>query len=125
MNILIDNRSGVPIYTQIREQVREQIMNGTLKPDDPLPSIRSLARDLRISVITTKRAYEELEKEGLVYIVAGKGCYVCEKNMELVREENLRRIEQYMEEISRLADASALAEEEILEMWKTIREEKQ
>ncbi|MBR6353575.1 MAG: GntR family transcriptional regulator, partial [Oscillospiraceae bacterium] len=80
MTILIDNKSGQPIYEQIVEQIREQILMGTLGADEALPSIRSLAKDLRISVITTKRAYEELEQEGFLYTVAGKGCFVAEKN---------------------------------------------
>ncbi|MBQ3272408.1 MAG: GntR family transcriptional regulator [Solobacterium sp.] len=123
MNIFIDNRSGVPIYTQIHAQIRDQIISGTLQPEEPLPSIRTLARDLRISVITTKRAYDELEKEGLIYTVAGKGCFVAEKNLDLVREENLRRIEEDMDEIRALAGSCGLAKEEILEMWNTIWED--
>ena len=125
MNILIDNRSGTPIYTQIYTQIKDQIINGTLKPEDPLPSIRTLAKDLRISVITTKRAYDELEKEGFLYTVAGKGCFVAEKNLELVREGNLRRMEAAMEEIRALALACSLTKEEVLEMWNTIWEETQ
>ena len=123
MNIFIDNRSGVPIYTQIHAQIRDQIISGALQPEEPLPSIRTLARDLRISVITTKRAYDELEKEGLIYTVAGKGCFVAEKNLDLVREENLRRIEEDMDEIRALAGSCGLAKEEILEMWNTIWED--
>ncbi|MBQ6531804.1 MAG: GntR family transcriptional regulator [Solobacterium sp.] len=123
MNIFIDNRSGVPIYTQIHAQIRDQIISGTLQPEESLPSIRTLARDLRISVITTKRAYDELEKEGLIYTVAGKGCFVAEKNLDLVREENLRRIEEDMDEIRALAGSCGLAKEEILEMWNTIWED--
>ncbi len=123
MNIFIDNRSGVPIYTQIHAQIRDQIISGTLQPEEPLPSIRTLARDLRISVITTKRAYDELEKEGLIYTVAGKGCFVAEKNLDLVREENLRQIEEDMDEIRALAGSCGLTKEEILEMWNTIWED--
>ncbi|MBQ1354927.1 MAG: GntR family transcriptional regulator [Solobacterium sp.] len=123
MNIFIDNRSGVPIYTQIHAQIRDQIISGALQPEEPLPSIRTLARDLRISVITTKRAYDELEKEGLIYTVAGKGCFVAEKNLDLVREENLRRIEEDMDEIRALAGSCGLTKEEILEMWNTIWED--
>ena len=123
MNIFIDNRSGVPIYSQIHDQIRDQIISGTLQAEEPLPSIRSLARDLRISVITTKRAYDELEKEGLIYTVAGKGCFVAEKNLELMREENLRRMEAAMEEIRSLAASCGLTKEEVLEMWNTIWED--
>ena len=123
MNILIDNRSGTPIYLQICTQIKDQILNGTLNPEDPLPSIRSLAKDLRISVITTKRAYDELEKEGFLYTVAGKGCFVAEKNLELVREGNLRRIEAAMDEICALALACGLTKKDVLEMWNTLWEE--
>lgn len=123
MNIFIDNRSGVPIYSQIHDQIRDQIISGTLQAEEPLPSIRNLARDLRISVITTKRAYDELEKEGLIYTVAGKGCFVAEKNLELMREENLRRMEAAMEEIRSLAASCGLTKEEVLEMWNTIWED--
>ncbi|MBR2595507.1 MAG: GntR family transcriptional regulator [Solobacterium sp.] len=123
MNIFIDNRSGIPIYSQIHDQIRDQIISGVLQAEEPLPSIRNLARDLRISVITTKRAYDELEKEGLIYTVAGKGCFVAEKNLELMREENLRRMEAAMEEIRSLAASCGLTKEEVLEMWNTIWED--
>ena len=93
MEIFIDNKSGTPIYDQIFSRIKEQIIKGTLKEDDPLPSIRSLAKDLRISVITTKRAYDELEKEGLVYTAPGKGCFVAARNVEILREENLKKLE--------------------------------
>ena len=123
MNIFIDNRSGIPIYSQIHDQIRDQIISGVLQAEEPLPSSRNLARDLRISVITTKRAYDELEKEGLIYTVAGKGCFVAEKNLELMREENLRRMEAAMEEIRSLAASCGLTKEEVLEMWNTIWED--
>ena len=84
MNIFIDNKSGLPIYDQIYSQIKSQIINGALQEDEALPSIRNLAKDLRISVITTKRAYEELEKEGFIYTVPAKGCYVSAKNTELL-----------------------------------------
>ena len=88
MNLFIDNKSGKPIYEQIYSQIKAQIISGELCEDEALPSIRNLAKDLRISVITTKRAYEELEREGFLYTVAGKGCFVAPKNVELLREEN-------------------------------------
>ena len=93
MNILIDNKSGAPIYDQIYSQIKSQIISGALREDEMLPSIRGLAKDLRISFITTKRAYEELEKDGFIYTLPGKGCYVAPKNVELLREENLKKIE--------------------------------
>lgn len=123
MTILIDNRSGKPIYEQIVEQLRDQIVAGELEPDAALPSIRSLAKDLRISVITTKRAYEELEREGFLYTVAGKGCFVAEKNPELLREENLRKIEEHLGEIRRLAVRCGLTREELQEMLAIMEED--
>ena len=103
MELFIDNKSGAPIYEQICEQVRAQIVSGALKEDEPLPSIRALAKDLRISVITTKRAYDELLQAGYVYAVAGKGYFVAPRNVELLREENLRRIEAHLTEVAKLA----------------------
>ncbi len=125
MTILIDNKSGQPIYEQIVEQIREQILMGTLGADEALPSIRSLAKDLRISVITTKRAYEELEQEGFLYTVAGKGCFVAEKNTELLREEDLRRIEEHLSEIRRLAARCGLTRAELREMLDIIEEDEE
>lgn len=116
MNILIDNKSGTPIYDQIYSQIKSQIISGSLKQDELLPSIRVLAKDLRISFITTKRAYEELEKEGFIYTLPAKGCYVAPKNIELIREENLKKIEEYLDEIVRLAASCNLSKQEIIEM---------
>ena len=116
MNILIDNKSGTPIYDQISSQIKGQIISGALKQDELLPSIRGLAKDLRISFITTKRAYEELEKEGFIYTLPAKGCYVAPKNVELLREENLKKIEEHIDEIVRLAASCNLSKQEIMEM---------
>lgn len=116
MNILIDNKSGAPIYEQIYSQIKAQIISGTLDRDELLPSIRGLAKDLRISFITTKRAYEELEKDGFIYTVPAKGCYVAAKNVELLREENLKKIEAHIEEIVRLAATCNLTREDVMEM---------
>lgn len=116
MTILIDNKSGLPIYDQIYSQIKAQIISGTLQTDDPLPSIRSLAKDLRISVITTKRSYDELEQEGFIYTVPGKGCFVAQKNTQLLREENLKKIETYMQSIYLLAQTCNLSREEVEEM---------
>lgn len=123
MNIFIDNKGGVPIYDQIYTQIKANIINGTLQEDEALPSIRNLAKDLRISVITTKRAYEELEREGFIYTVAGKGCFVAAKNVELLREENLKKIEAHMQEISRLAVSCNLSLQDITEMFSLMWEE--
>ena len=116
MNILIDNKSGEPIYNQIYSQIKNQIISGELKEDEMLPSIRGLAKDLRISFITTKRAYEELEKEGFIYTLPAKGCYVAPKNVELLREENLKKIEEHIEQISKLAASCKLSRNDIIEM---------
>lgn len=116
MDILIDNKSGVPIYEQIYSQIKSQIISGALKENAMLPSIRGLAKDLRISFITTKRAYEELEKEGFIYTIKAKGCYVATKNVELLREENLKKIEEHIEKIVQLAASCNLSRENIIEM---------
>lgn len=123
MNIFIDNKSGAPIYDQIYSQIKARIIGGDLQEDESLPSIRSLAKDLRISVITTKRAYEELEKEGFIYTVAGKGSFVAPKNVELLREENLKKIEAYMQEIQKLAVSCGLGLEDIIEMFRVLEED--
>lgn len=123
MNIFIDNKSGAPIYDQIYSQIKDQIINGTLTADEALPSIRNLAKDLRISVITTKRAYDELEREGFIYTIAAKGCFVAPRNVELLREENLKKIEEYMMEIAKLAVSCNLSRKDIIEMFNLISEE--
>lgn len=116
MVILIDNKSGEPIYDQIYSQIKRQIISGALAEDELLPSIRNLAKDLRISFITTKRAYEELEKDGFIYTVQGKGCFVAQKNVELLREENLKKIEAYIDEIVRLAGTCNLGKDDVIGM---------
>lgn len=123
MQLLINNRNGVPIYDQIYGQIKDQIINGSLKEDDPLPSIRSLAKDLKISVITTKRAYEELEAEGFIYTVPGKGSYVAPKNTDLLREQNLRKIEEHLSEVVKLSASCALDKKTIIEMVELMWEE--
>ena len=123
MNILIDNKSGAPIYDQIYTQIKQQIISGALAENQMLPSIRGLAKDLRISFITTKRAYEDLEREGFIYTVPAKGCYVAQKNTELLREENLKKIEALMEEMLRLAGSCNLSRRELLEMIELQMEE--
>ena len=123
MTILLDNQRGDPIYRQIAEQIKAQILSGALQPDTALPSIRNLAKDLRISVITTKRAYDELEQEGFVYTIAGKGCFVAPLNLELVKEENLKKIESHLQEAARLAAACQLSGEELLTMLRILLQE--
>lgn len=123
MLLFVDTKSGVPIYDQIVTQIKELMMNGELKEDDALPSIRSLAKELRISVITTKRAYEELEREKLIYTVPSKGCFVAGHNSDLLREARLREMEAHITEIIRLAKSCRLTTEELIEMLKTEAEE--
>ena len=116
MDLIISNASGKPIYEQIYTQIKNSIISGELSPGDALPSIRALAKDLRISVITTTRAYDELERDGFIDRVPGKGCYVAEKNLELVREAHLKQIEDHMNAIVDLAAGCSLTEEEAVEM---------
>ena len=123
MQLYIDNRSGAPIYDQIYSQIKDAILSGQVTEGEALPSIRALAKDLRISVITTKRAYDELEREGFIYTLPGKGCFVAERSTELLREENLKKIEGHMQEIRRLASACRLTENELDEMWRLQKEE--
>ena len=123
MNIFIDNKGTIPIYEQIFIQIKDHIISGRLKENEPLPSIRSLAKDMRVSVITTKRAYEELEKAGFIYVIPAKGCFVAEKNTELIREENLRKIEEHMNSIIGLSSSCNLKKEDIMKMWEVMWEE--
>lgn len=123
MNIFIDVKSNTPIYDQIYSQIKQQIINGELVENEMLPSIRGLAKDLKISFITTKRAYEELEKEGYIYTIQAKGCYVAPKNLELIRETNLKKIEEHIDQIIELAAACDLNGEEVLEIMKFALEE--
>ncbi len=123
MKILIDNKSGAPIYEQVYTQIKNEIIGGALQEDEALPSIRNLAKDLRISVITTKRAYDELEKEGFVYTVPSKGCFVAQKNTALLREEALKKIEMHMREIIKLSASCKLTREELSDMMTLMMEE--
>lgn len=125
MDIFIDNKSGLPIYSQIYNQIKAQIISGALAEDEALPSIRILAKDLRISVITTKRAYDELEKEGFIYTLPAKGCFVAPRNVELLREENLKKIEDLIQEILHLGATCNLSKEELLEMFRIMMEDKE
>ena len=123
MNLILSNATDRPIYEQIYHQIRDQVLGGTLVPGQPLPSIRALARDLRISVITTKRAYDELEKEGFLYAIPAKGFFVAAKNTELLREENLKQIESHLTEAVRLAASCGLTKQELTEMLELLWEE--
>lgn len=123
LDIIISNIDDKPIYEQIYIQIKNMIVSGKLKEGDSLPSIRSLAKDLRISVITTKRAYEELEKDGYIYTVKAKGSFVNKKNIKLIKEENLKKIEFHIKEILELAKINELKIEDIYEMFNIISEE--
>lgn len=123
MKIIIKNKSDMPIYEQIKEQIRSQILDGSVEENEPLPSIRQLARDLKISVITTTRAYNDLMDEGFIISVAGKGYYVAPKNNELLRERLLRSVEDSLELAVREARTAGLSEEELIGLLKTIMEE--
>lgn len=125
MDIIISNMSEKPIYEQIYTQIKNQIISGSLKEGDMLPSIRALAKDLRISVITTKKAYDELEKDGYIYTVASKGCYVAPKNSEIIREHMLRQIEEHILKICELAPACNLTEGDIIELFRIIQKERE
>ena len=113
MNISISNSSGKPIYSQISEQIKSAIISGALEEDEMLPSIRLLAKELRISVITTKRAYEELEREGFIETIVGKGSFVASKNEDFLKEEQLRLIEGHLHKATALACQCGIAEEEL------------
>lgn len=123
LDIIISNAVDQPIYEQIFNQMKQQIIGGKLSEGDILPYIRTLAKDLKTSVITTKRAYDELEKEGFIYTVAGKGCFVAEKNLELVREGNLRELEDLLRRVDALAVGLNISDSELMEMLHLLRSE--
>lgn len=116
MDIILSNASEEPIYQQIVTQIKAQIMNGTLSAGDPLPSMRNLATQLRISVITTKRAYEELERDGFIENFTGRGCFVKAQNTEFLREESVRQVEDLLAKVCEKASMCDLSLEELKEM---------
>ena len=124
LNIIISNSSNKPIYEQIKEQIKNKIVSNELKVGEQLPSIRNLAKDLRISVITTKNAYEELEKEGYVETIPGKGVYVANKNIELIREEQLQKIEDLIDTAVSIAKISNISKKEVENILDILYEEK-
>jgi len=117
MDIIIRNTGDAPIYDQITQQVKSLILRGDLKEGEALPSMRLLARDLRISVITTKRAYEELERDGFITTVPGKGCFVAPRNLELLRENVLREVEEHL---TRAVDAARQGNITLSELTETL-----
>lgn len=123
MDIIIANGSSEPIYEQIARQIKGAIMAGELAEGDPLPSIRALANDLRISVITTKRAYEELERDGFICTVAGKGSFVAQQDLELVKESNLREIEAHLQAAVELGRQIELTVDDLQNILKVLSEE--
>lgn len=123
MEIIISNSSNVPIYEQIKEQIKSKIISNELSAGDMLPSIRSLAKDLRISVITTKTAYEKLEMEGYVETIPAKGTYVANKNIELIREEQLQKVEGLLSSAINIAKMSDISKKEIEDMLDILYEE--
>lgn len=123
MEIIIRNTVNTPIYEQIYAQLKAQIIAGELTPGEALPSIRALAKDLKISVITTKRAYDELEAEGFLYTVAGKGCFVAEKNLDLIREQRLRELEEHLAAAAGLARSCGVSAEQLFDMLHILLEE--
>ena len=123
MNIIISNNSSVPIFEQIENAIKQAIFSNELKEEEMLPSVRNLANDLKISFLTVKRAYDELEKAGFIKSVQGKGTFVAPKNIELIKEEKLKEIQNYIEKIYDISKISNISEEEIKELFKMIFEE--
>lgn len=123
LNIIIDDKSKLSLYEQIQSQIKAQILSGDIKPGEMLPSIRTLAKEIKVSIITTKRAYEELEKEGFLETVQGKGTFVSEKNQDRIKEITMYEIENKLEDIIRQAKAIGLTLDEGIEIFKSIYEE--
>ena len=123
MNIIITNSSGIPIFEQIEKAIKEAIFSNELKEGEMLPSVRSLANELKISFLTVKRAYDELEKAGFIKTVQGKGSYVSPKNLDLIKEEKLKEIQDYIEKIYEVSKLSNISKEEVSELFKMIFEE--
>ena len=116
MDIIIQNSSDKPIYQQIVDQVKDKVLTGVLQPGEALPSMRLLARELKISVITTKRAYEELEREGFLTTQPGRGSFVAEKNLEFAREEWMRALEESLAKAVELARGCGVSERELVQL---------
>ncbi len=116
MEIIISNSSGLPIYEQISSQVKNSILHGELKEGESLPSLRVLAKDLRISVITTKRAYDDLERDGFIETVAGKGCFVSKRDSAIMREAQLKQVEESLQKVIDEALRCAVGYEELADM---------
>ena len=122
MNIIISNNSSIPIYEQIENAIKQAIFSNELKEEDMLPSVRNLANDLKISFLTVKKAYDELEQAGFIKTVQGKGSFVAPKNLELIREEKLKEIQDHLEQIYKISKVANISEEEVKELFKIIFE---
>ena len=123
MNFIISNSSQEPIYEQIKKKIKRAIQSNELKENNILPSIRSLAKDLRISILTVKKAYDELEEEGYVKTVQGKGSFVIARNQELVKEEQVKKIEELLEESIQIAKITDINKEQLIELLNYLYEE--
>ena len=123
MNLFIDNKSGAPIYEQLYTQIKNQILSGELQPEEAMPSIRGLARDLRISVITTKRAYEDLEADGFITTMPGRGSFVAPQNPALHREESLKQMEEHLQHAIDAARRGGITKDEVRETLDLLWEE--
>ena len=123
MNIILSNSNGIPIFEQIENAIKEAIFSNELKEEDMLPSVRSLANDLKISFLTVKRAYDELEQEGFIKTVQGKGSFVTPKNLEIIKEEKLKEIQDYIEKIYNISKIANISEDEIKELFNMIFKE--
>ena len=123
MNIIISNNSSVPIYEQIKNAIKNAIISNELKEEEMLPSVRNLANDLKISFLTVKKAYDELEAEGFIKTVQGKGSFVAPKNLEIIKEEKLKEVQDYIEKIYNISKIANISEDEIKELFNIIFEE--
>lgn len=123
MEIILSSSSNKPIYEQISSQIKEMVMSGTLKPKDALPSMRKLAKDLHVSVITTQRAYDELQKDGFIDVIPGKGAYISDQNTDFILEENRRRIESLLTDASLIARENGIDIDELIQTLQLIFKE--
>ena len=123
MNIILSNSNGIPIFEQIKNAIKEAIFSNELKEEDMLPSVRNLANELKISFLTVKRAYDELEKAGFIKTVQGKGSFVAPKNLDLIKEEKLKEIQDYIEKVYNISKIANISEDEVKEIFRMIFEE--
>jgi len=123
MDLIISNNSNVPIYEQIVNKIKKAILENELKEDEILPSVRNLSKDLRISFLTVKKAYDELEREGFIKTVQGKGSFVLPRNDNLVKEEQIKIIEKHIDEIITISRIAGISKNEIIDLFKSMYEE--